>query len=48
VRLLLSFGADPTAKAKDGRSATSIALEKGHREVVELLGKQQQTETVRG
>ena len=48
VRMLLSFGADPTAKAKDGRSAISIALEKGHREVVELLGKQQQTETVRG
>jgi ankyrin repeat protein len=37
VRLLLSYGADKGAKSGDGQTARSIALEKGCREIADLL-----------
>jgi len=37
VRVLLSHGADPSLKDKDGDTAESFALQKGHPVVAELL-----------
>jgi ankyrin repeat protein len=39
VRLLLAAGADPTARTTDGKTAASIALERNHPEIAELLRK---------
>lgn len=43
VRLLLDAGADTSVKDKDGDTAESFAKQKGHAEVVELLGKASQS-----
>jgi ankyrin repeat protein len=37
VRLLLAYGADPTAPDCQGRSALAVARDSGHPEIVELL-----------
>ena len=39
IKLLLDHGADASLKDKDGDTAESFAKQKGHPEVVELLGK---------
>lgn len=43
VRLLLAAGADPTRAARNGETATSIAREKGHRDILALLSADPET-----
>ena len=37
IELLLELGADKSIKNNDGKTAYDLALEKGHRELAELL-----------
>jgi ankyrin repeat protein len=38
--LLLEHGARPDAKADDGKTPADMALERGHKEIAEMLKKQ--------
>jgi hypothetical protein len=38
ARLLIDHGADPTARANDGRTPLDLATEEGNVEVVRILG----------
>jgi hypothetical protein len=42
VRLLLEKGADPNLKDNRGKTARQIAADAKHREVVEILGKEEE------
>jgi len=39
VALLIDKGADVNAKDRDGKTPLSLAQEKGHNEIIELLKK---------